>query len=323
MKLLSKQSPLFWAILLATGITLTGISAKPGPDHHTTPEQRKKQQEAEKRAADARQAQLQRTDALIAAIKARQLPQVKALAASVGDMNAPNAKGEPPLYHAALVADRAIVKALMDNKATLMNTYDHSAMNVAIDKKNVDLVNLLLGAGGNLQGHLEYAATKGNARIIEILVSRGADANLARSGPQGTHYSNYSPLMLAIDAGNLDTATALIGKGAKINQAIAVGKSTVTVLQLAAKNQNAAFVKLLIAKGVNVKESHGQTVSCLVASVDSGNIEIARALLAAGADARASIAYGRSGQRMTPIKAAQQKNRQDFVDLFKAAGATE
>ena len=159
--------------------------------------------------------------------------------------------------------------------------------------------------------------------MIEILVSRGANPGLAQAGPAGTYYSNYSPLMLAVQAGNSETATALIAKGANVNQAIAVGKSTVTVLQLAAKNPNIAMVKLLLSKGVNVTESHGQTVSCLVDSVDSGNIEIAKVLLAAGADPKASIAYGRTGQRMTPLKAAQQKGRQDFVDLFKAAGATQ
>lgn len=96
-----------------------------------------------------------------------------------------------------------------------------------------------------------------------------------------TDSSSLTPLMKAIVDNDNNKALELIGSGVGINEVMLNGK---TALYLAIESQNLALVKELINKGadVNIKTKYYR-VTPLMTAARSGNIEIAKALLDAGA----------------------------------------
>jgi len=176
-------------------------------------------------------------------VKVREV--VKVLLDAKADLN-PRDVEKPPLIWAVEFDDATLVKTLMDAgadpKATDSRGYD--ALISAINKGNCDTVRMLLGAGatvkptkvlpGGMPLHQAIsqpaiqitlfkirnpdapaakvdALRKNAADLIEILVKAGAD--LEAPDVQG-----WTPLMTAVNGGELSILQAVIKAGAKVDR---------------------------------------------------------------------------------------------------------
>ena len=117
----------------------------------------------------------------------------------------------------------------------------------------------LLDGGANLEDRdgtketpLISAALAGHADIVAELIKRGADIK-ARND------RGLTPLHAALYGGSLETVQALVQAGAAVNDAD--DKFKVTPLILAAEENHADVVQLLIERGANLElqERHGYT----------------------------------------------------------------
>ncbi len=144
------------------------------------------------------------------------------------DVNAKDAKGDTPLFFAAMKGNGKLVSLLAERGAF-------------IDEKDNDCASPLL-----------LASDSGNIGVIEFLLNRGAKVNVK------TKKQGWTPLHKAAEAGNTEILELLILKEADVN---AKDNDGDTALQNAVYNRHTASVKILINHGadVNSKNNSGQT----------------------------------------------------------------
>jgi hypothetical protein len=99
-----------------------------------------------------------------------------------------------------------------------------------------------------------------------------------------------TPLMHAIEAGQIPAARELIGRGASLTLADRSGE---TPLLLAARSGNAEIVSLLLQRGAPVDAANRSGTTPLMLAAREGSVAICEQLLAAGADRDFTDASGR------------------------------
>jgi ankyrin repeat protein len=212
----------------------------------------------------------QKCDALIAAIVSGDVNEIGEALKEGADANCVDKAGVPALIVAVSHRKNDAVKLLLSNGANPNTTYHNpeQEMNRApaivfpAANGDVDILNSLLSAGADVDGHdstgataLMAAAVMGNDKIVEVLLERGAKI-------EARDESGYTPLMfasnakLAPTAGRLRAVKALLAKGAQVN---AKDKSGSTPLMFAAQDGDDEVVKVLLAHGADpeVKGKHG------------------------------------------------------------------
>ena len=183
-----------------------------------------------------------------------------------------------------------------------------------------------VGRNGNTP--LREAIEKGNIDIVQALIAAGADVNVVNSYDE-------PPLYLAIEKGNIGIVQALIAAGANVNVVVGrvrleesvrsyyyapvVFENRYAPLFWAIEKGNIDIVKALIAAGarVNAVGRNGSTPLC--GAIEKGNIDIVQALIAAGVDV--NVAGRRYEAIGTPLRFAIGKRRADIVQALIAAGA--
>ncbi len=121
----------------------------------------------------------------------------------------------------------------------------------------------------------------------------------------------FMPLGLAIFFGHRDTAEALLDAGANVN---AASRETMKVTPLAsavAANQ-IELARLLIARGANVNAKAASDFTPLHEAAARGDIEFAKLLMDHGADVHAKSADGK-----TPLSFAEEHNRTEMVEFLR------
>ncbi len=123
----------------------------------------------------------------------------------------------------------------------------------------------ILGADGSRPVH--EAARNGQSATLAVLINHGAAIDAAIA-PLGT-----TALMLAVDAGSVDTVRLLLQKGARANLCDALQKRT--ALHRAAEKGDARMAGLLIAAGGDVfaEDSRGMTARDVAASANHRSLE--------------------------------------------------
>lgn len=217
-----------------------------------------------------------------------------------------------------------------------------TALHWAAHRDSVDLVTLLLDAGAKAGASndlgvtpLHLAAANRNAAIMRLLLDKRADAN----APAET---GVTPLMEAARSGSVDGVRLLLAHGAHVNaHERARGQ---TALMWAVSRQHPEIVKVLIENHADVGartetrpvmamldrgprravktssqdarqiEMGGSTA--LMFAAQTGGVESARLLLAAGADANAVAGDGKSALVMAAFSA-----NTDVAKLLLDAGA--
>lgn len=232
-------------------------------------------------------------DALLQAIRAGNSNAIRAALTQGADVNAPDADGDTPLMLAAMYADAAAMKLLIERGA------DVKAVSPA-------------GAGAL------HRATA-SLEKVRMLVERGADVNQPSK-------MGKTPLMIAASRDGAGPVVAyLVEHGAKVSPAdsvespfkgIPLGGGGTTALAQAAKAHDGEALAILLRKGadVNAKEKNGSTP--LHNAIASRNRENALALIAHGADVNAAMVSG-----TTPLSLAAMTNQEEVVAALLAKGA--
>jgi ankyrin repeat protein len=165
---------------------------------------------------------------------------------------------KPEIADAAMHGDKAAVRALLERKADVNAAQidGSTALHWAIQSNDVDMAELLLGAGARVSVANRFGATpmflattNGNAAMIELLLKAGADPNAVISS------SGDTPLMMAAHSGKADAVKVLLDHGANVNAKETWGATTALMWAISERHSEAA--KLLIDHGadVNAKSS--------------------------------------------------------------------
>jgi ankyrin repeat protein len=147
-----------------------------------------------------------------------------------------------------LPALRALLKSGADVNATQGDGM--TALHWAATNGDVDMITMLLAAGGNLRAttrlggytSLHLAARAGHTSAVRALLSAGASADTLTS-------TGATPLMLAAKSGSPDVTTTLLELGANPNAREPVNGQT--ALMMAAGLDRAAVVRALLARGAD------------------------------------------------------------------------
>ena len=214
--------------------------------------------------------------ALMLAARAGSAPAVRHLASKGANPNAKTKTGDTALMFAAAERHADVVKALVDlgadvnaravvgGKAGAGNAYATRQMQRRTD-----------GTQEDGQPKLLY---KGQAVAVAQLPKEG-DGEPPR--PEG----GFTPLLHASMSGDLEGVKTLLASGAEINQAAADG---MTPLVVSIVKFNHAVALYLIEKGANVNADEAGFTALHCAAL-TGQMEVARALLARGADVNARL----------------------------------
>lgn len=151
---------------------------------------------------------------------------------------------------------------------------------VAAAYGRTEVVRLLLDKGADVnmgnegsETPLHYAARHGHTTVMNILLEHGADVSQAGTGC-GT------PLQWAARNGQIKGAELLLAYDADIDQ------NEGAALRDAVGNQHAGMVRFLLEKGADVNAGGVYGCTALHTTADRDDVEIARLLLAHGADPR-------------------------------------
>ncbi|KAI1323201.1 ankyrin repeat-containing domain protein [Xylariaceae sp. FL0255] len=131
--------------------------------------------------------------------------------------------------------------------------------------------------------------------------------------------SHVSPLGLAVEEGDNATIEMLLAAGASLDYKWADHMDYMTPLQVAASNENASMVRLLVDRGadVNAPPCWERGATALQYAAIKGNMSIAKFLLDKGANLNAAPAkyHGR-----TCLEGAAENGRLDMVKLLLEQG---
>lgn len=195
-------------------------------------------------------------------------------------------------YSAALISavktdNLEAAKVLVRNmNASAINEKDSSgrtALHYAVqDILRREMFELLINAGADIDTKdneyktllMKFAGSEqDNSHMIKYLAEKGAKLN--------EECSHQTPLMMAIEAGNMQNINALIDAGADLNKAVS-DDTTALFFASGLKTPGAVdIVKLLLARGADV-DAFKKGEFALDHALNSGNNEIADLLRAAG-----------------------------------------
>ena len=227
------------------------------------------------------------------------------------------------LADAAMKGNKEAVRSLLLKKADVNapQVDGTTALHWVVRADDLDTVDLLIRAGAkvstaNREGvtPMQLAALNGNAAIIEKLIKAGANPNAPL-----TKYGDTA-LMMAARTGKPAAIKLLLDNGAQVNAKETWGDTT--ALMWAVSERHPAAVKMLVERGADVnarskfvpsatgrgfegatpvapqttqaaQEHASGLLTPLMFAAREGDVECARALLAAGADVNATGGDGK------------------------------
>ena len=180
-------------------------------------------------------------------------------------------QGRTALFIAAMTEGTApIVRLLIAKGADVRakDAFQNTTLTAAAYGNDVETIRLILDAGVdvNVAGvtgvtPLLGASYNGNAAAVRLLLSKGAKANAVaamptlfpldqpKSGPIAL--SEITPLLAAAATAPVELVTALLDAGADVNAKDGRGM-TPLMMAVATNHQNAAVIRLLLARGADV-----------------------------------------------------------------------
>lgn len=174
----------------------------------------------------------------------------------------------------------------------------------------------LKGKGSAQAGLLNTACNRGRVEIVQLLLSKGADVNLA--GHQGR-----TPMMRAAGhAKTLDILKILITKNADIHAVDDYGISVFdnAILGVVSRQTSMESLKFLVNQGLDVNKTtqKGETegFTALMTAVRSNHIELAKYLISKGAKINVNAKGGD-----TALSIATEEKYQEMIALLKKHGA--
>ena len=171
-------------------------------------------------------------------------PVVQALLKRGFDPNSVNPKGQAALLLAMRLPAPAVAKILIahpETKVEVRTDKDESPLMLAAIKGQVELCRQLIARDADVNkpgwAPLHYAATSGNAQVIQLLLDHYA--YIDAESPNGS-----TPLMMAAMYGSADAVKVLLDAGADASLRNAIG---LTALDFAQRAGHADAVELIAA----------------------------------------------------------------------------
>ena len=175
---------------------------------------------------------------------------------------------------------RALLKEKVDVNARASD--GGTALLWAVHWDDLQTADLLIRAGADVNASNDYrvtplsaACTNGNVAMVERLLSTGANPET----PIGT---GETPIMTCSATGSVGAVRALITRGASVNAAEPSLRQT--ALMWATVERHADVMRVLIEHGADVRAATRHGFTALHFAAREGDMEIARLLLAAGVD---------------------------------------
>lgn len=220
------------------------------------------------------------------------------------DVNEAQPDGTRPIHWAVYQVDYELLDALIAKKAKVNVSNEFGSTPIA------------------------EAASLGDARMVKALLDAGAE-------PEGANQDGETALMLAIKTGELPAVELLIKAGANVNTVERFHNQTPLMWAAAAPKNAAEMVKLLLAKGANVKpralisdwdsqitsEPRAQYkpvggLTALLYAARDGCYDCVDELIAAGADVNIPTPEG-----VTPLMLAIDNDHNEVAKLLLDRGA--
>jgi ankyrin repeat protein len=223
--------------------------------------------------------------------------------------------GSSALSSAISGGDEQMVEILLDGGANpnIVHMYGSTALSSAVSEQRVDLVKLVLAAGAdpNIIDDWSHTAMSGAASHGNVSLLELLHQAGARVQPRA---SGRMPLWAAVRSGKFEAAQWLLAHGAHIDTRC---EGRVTALHAAVEQDEVELALALIAAGadVNVQTSDDDKTTPLILATKKGQVELIGALLAAGADTRVQDAGGQSAADHAAF-------REELRALFPEGGGT-
>lgn len=206
---------------------------------------------------------------------------------------------------------RLLIKKGADVNAA--NAYGRTAMTIALENSNLDLVKLLLECNSKID--LDYVRDSwipgrlisyGNADLLGILVESGLELKATQKS---------DPLIvMACQHEHLEIISLLLEKGADINE---TGRDGTTALMAAVRTGKPEIVRCLLDHGADVNHISGNGTGVLDASCGGWNIpyEVRRMLIMAGAPV-----HPEHENQIVLLKDALKNGDAEIADLLENKG---
>ena len=234
------------------------------------------------------------------------------------DVNPRDNHDSTPLHLASAKGHSRVVSLLMNYGAD-MNASDNTnstPLRLAFINQDLGIAELLIESGADVNvldrvldnkplAPLHLALSKGNARLVNLLVRRGINVN-------GRDDNNMTPLHLASAKGNHTAVGLLIDHAAEVN---ASDNTNSTPLHLALINENFDIALLLIERSAHVTVADNKKLVPLHLALLSKNFDLVDLLIGLGADVNAC-----SNDNSTPLHVASRHGHRKFVDLLLEHG---
>ncbi len=230
-------------------------------------------------------------------------------------VNRPNPKGRPPLNEAIHREYVDIVELLLDNGAEVEGTETSEyPMDVAMDVRNLAIIDHLILAGVFLEAQnergntpLRTAVNNEDIPLVRLLCNRDANVN------EFTEQGELTLLQTAIKKGNIEITRMLIESGAETECGETLEDSPIFM----AMDEGYMFLALTLDAydaDVNRRDVEGNTYLHYAAQMS--DVRMIGLLMDAGADVDAT-----NDMEETPLHRAAQKGNEEAVEMLLAYGA--
>ena len=223
------------------------------------------------------------------------------------------------LYWAAGLGDLVLVRGLVAKGADInkhsRDAHFGTALGVAAACGRLKIVEYLLSQGADPNtpdrrhgSTLQLAARYGAREVVQRLLDAGADASF--EGGEGE-----SALLAAALGGHHEVVELLTERGAD-----AGGRGTTEALCRAARGEDQKIVEKLLEAGASVTNPDIHGWAPLSHAVSSGSLPMVELLIRHGADVNPTTKYGRDRRRM-PLTFAAGKGFSEITSALLRAGA--